>query len=510
MCSSHALFLYRQISKYFPFERTLIHDLMFHVRKKLRIPRRSKKDREENNANVLDLSSQSNVLQFKKICTTNSPFADTATQATYDWKKVLPLGKYSTHHGKYQRRRELASLKSIARHHVAINCRHLEIEYFDAVPFVEWKKIWEQILFLNFDSPKIFDLFALVFGRAGKSLHCHRVITRNDAKADPKAEKLELVRSDTIEALTMLSKNHRVENVFSNLYVPEFVPYVNTLMYKPFVVIDITSSSNFSDKDSYLRLLSLNNLLALSFSDNDIIDDSFLSCIFTCVANEGKLTELRVLVIRNCRKITPKGLTQFLAAISRHSCESKASLALVETDLELPVNSEPNSSFLHTNSSKQVIVEGTNWFTLNEPWRKKILSELPLVQKVKCLLKNYSEHINPLQLTDNILTEIKSRVILDLMIHKRAIDQAGLDYSALLETWINRLDRIRTSSYKNTFCYIIDKNKPIRCSGNEDHTTHTKKGIIFRASDWHQTHRSTSRRKKPQSLKKDYQEFFNL
>lgn len=484
---------------------------MFRVRKGLKISRKDKKERKEKKYNALDLPLQSDAAQFKKICANNSPFADATTLATYDWKNVLPLGRHPLHHIEYKRP-QLPSLKSIARRHVAINCRHLEIEHFESVPFTEWEKIWKQILFLHLDSPGIFDLFALVFSQAGRNIHCHRQISKNDVMADSNVEKLATLRSNAIEVLTMLSRNHRVENAFSNIYIPEFVRYVNALMYQPLVVIDTTGSSSSSHKDSYVRLLSLNNLLALNFSDNDIIDDSFLSCIFTCIANEGKLTELRVLVIRNCRKVTPKGLMHFLAAISRFSCYSQTSLALVETDLELPVDFERNNNVFRTNADTQIIVKGTKWFSLVEPWKRKILSDLPLVQKVRCLLKNYSEYINPLQSTNDVLTDIKSRIILDLMIHKHAIDQAGLDYSALLEAWVNRFSQVRTNSCKNTFCYIIDKNRSVRSSVDEENNaTRKNKGIIFRASERHQANTSTIKRKKPQqSFKKDYQGFFNL
>lgn len=248
----------------------------------------------------------------------------------------------------------IKSLRLICAKIIASNAECVHPSYFSEATWPCWKLVWEEALLQGTDLPQLFKLFATVFG-SERTFSCHPLI-------DGTIERMpnypaELKRSALLANIIPNHPRHRLENVFSNISIPDFVLFVGSSVNCA-VVIGCSKIAPFSTA-ALLSLCKISTVSAIDISYNDVVDDQFLHTLNTCLITGT--SNLRILRVCGCPAVTTKGILNLLDA-------SETSLLMyLETDVNLSRLSMFLSRFLHSpNYKEDPPIPGTRWRMINE------------------------------------------------------------------------------------------------------------------------------------------------
>lgn len=265
----------------------------------------------------------------------------------------------------------IASLRQICAQTLARNAEAITSEFLNEGSWSCWKSVWEEILALGKDLPEVFRMFGSAFLEQ-PSFVCHSRSVNSSQELDK--------RSSTLDTcLIPIHRRHRMENVFCNISVPDFVFYVNTFS-EPAVLVDTSGIPAFSTSQ-LLSLCNIQSLVGLDLSGNSI-DDQFLFTLALLLTE--KRSTLKILKITSCPNISKRGLLDFLESAS-------LPVSYIEADVDLTSDRSTFAERLLSDSSTTdpIPVAGTKWKKLyGEDPVHGHLSKYSLAMKMHYLLRN--------------------------------------------------------------------------------------------------------------------------
>lgn len=355
------------------------------------------------------------------------PAFDASGSSIYLWQYVKPLRDTNSSTAS----QKLSSLRQLCAVQVAHNCEGLSVEYLKEALWSCWQPVWENILKLGKDSPDVFRMFAMHFGDQS-SFRCHfsSFISQLSAGLSTRDQAL-----DT--SLIPGWRNHRMDNVFSNVSLGDMATFIGKLRC---CVVAACSNLHTFSSPQLISVASMANIVALDLSRNDVVDDQFVYTLRLCIASRN--LSLKILKITGCSNLTRRGLETLL--------EQESPLCYVETDLNVITDSSfaekiQDPSNLHTP------VPGTKWKLLSESEKSTSqVAHFSLAYKVHHFLRN-SDMLE------------KPNLIWDLQIFPQAVDISDPQSSSTLhsESWSKRLRAARMKSVIVPYCYLKDPNQKI-------------------------------------------------
>lgn len=313
----------------------------------------------------------------------------------------------------------IKSLRLICANIIASNVECVHPSYFSEATWTCWRLVWEEALKQGTDLPQLFKLFADAFG-SERTFSCHSSIDGSIERIHGSVA--ELKRSALLASVIPNNSRHRLENVFSNISVPDFVLFVGS-SNNCAVVINCSKIAPFSTT-SLLSLCKTPTVNAIDISYNDVVDDQFLHTLNTCLVTGS--SKLRLLRVCGCPAVSARGILNLLEA-----CESSP-LLYVETDVSLPVLSMFSSRFLHSpDYNEDPPVPGTRWRLVNEEHSNMAsIVKHSLSMKLHFLLR-----------LKNLFTS--ANIIWDFKFFSEVADQSMSIESFNDKVW---LDRLRTAT----------------------------------------------------------------
>lgn len=458
---------------------------------------------------------------LQKIGIKNDLFKDSSSTTTYPWIRLAPLLRYNVANSP-RSGKGVPSLKLICSRKIAENADSLESSYLDTASWMVWRQVWEEILLLRNDSPRVFNIFAGKFFLLD-GFKCHKLSLPLDVNGkSSKWEKVLKARNEGISSVIIpRARNHRVENLFSNINVLEIVKFIHKLSYRPWVLLDVSLMTQKYGREDHLKLFSITDLVALDLSNSQIVDDLFLYNMSVSITKDGKLSKLTILKLNNCPNVTSKGL-QYLICLANDP-DARCSLSYIESDVKI---SSPNfaAKLQNIKSEQPYFIDGTRWFVLEDDQESKTLKKLPLALKLHCLYKHYSSKITkdptasdfPQYTTNSMdyLFRVKNNIVLDIMVHDKIFNSDENDVENLKEIWDTRIHFRNLISKTKIYCYIIDNRYDFLAPPNLEKCIHDKKddSVMFRASKKKNPLKSISKhkRQKPVARKVDANQFFDM
>lgn len=357
---------------------------------------------------------------------------DAHCKSVYLWQYVAP--QLARGVGDETRRKLLVSLlRLLCAQHLALNADALCHDYLKMAAWTCWEPVWRAILGLGRDLPDVFRMFAAEFG-GNSSFWCHE--TSLGSLESPGTN----VRSQALEAsLIPVHRKHRLENVFSNVAIDDFVAFVTKLPCS--VVVDCSSINSFSTQQ-IISLLAIPGLTALDLSGLDVVDDQFLYTFRLCLI--GKSLKLRILRLSGCANVTKQGLAWLF--------ESKEILPLhyVESDVLMLGESLFARKFLDT-PLHHTVVPNSKWKLLDEK------------DPITLLVAHYSLAYKLHYFLHNTKLIAAPKLVWDFKFFPDSVDAPDLvrDPTLLETTWAKRLRLARTNSAYTPFCYVHDPGQKI-------------------------------------------------
>lgn len=478
-----------------------------------------KKAKQRNNWDQKESSEK----DLQRIGARNDLFNDSSTASSYSWVHLPPLLLYNLNIDS-TRTKGIQSLKQICSRKIAENADSLEATYLDLAPWSVWKPVWDQILVLHNDSFRTFGLFASKFSER-MGFRCHWQLQISNA-CNPLLEwhSLLKVRSDCISSVQIPnSKNHRIENIFSNISVLDFVKHIHRLSFRPWVLLDASAVAPKYSRDEHLKIFSVANLVALDLSNSQVVDDLFLYNMSISISKDGKLSKLTILKINNCPNVTIKGLI-YLLQLSKDP-NFNCSLSLIESDIHL-TPTDFTIRYQNVKNEQADFIQGTKWTMLPDDPENGSISKLPLGLKLHCLYRNYSGKIIlnesghdmfPQNTTNSksYLFQVKDKIVLDIMIHDMIFSLAESNFRDLQDAW-SRRSQLRNLRQRNkSYCYIIDVNAndcPVQLlSPNLSHQNRREESVMFRASERKSGKKTNiNKRERPAAKKFNANQFFEI
>lgn len=407
---------------------------------------------------------------------------------------------------------QVPSLRRLASLAIASNIHSIEKTYLRLAPWECWKMVWERVLALNKDSLEVFRIFASRFGEEA-GFKCHGSSSSYIHNAG--LAELACLRAQTIkEYLIPGSEKHRMENLFANVSIPDFLSYLRGLSFTPRVLLDLSQRASQMLREDHFLLLSLPHLVGLDLSNSRIVDDHFLYNMATAITRDEKLTQLTILRLQNCPLVTEKGLHHLFGIQDHLQC----SLSYIESDVKV------TTGFLSKFGVKSgpSYITGTRWRPLTEddPFSSTV-SRLPLALKLHCLYRNFASNIIVSLLAGNTTTSplylLRSQkaVLLDVMFHSEEFSSSDVSTSSgiikLQRVWEARLASRNRLPKKLPICYIVDNShEPLTQQNPVSKTPPQESSAVF-----HVTKRKpsstqrTPKRKKPIGIRTTAESFFN-
>lgn len=326
-----------------------------------------------------------------------------------------------------------SSLRQLCAYHVAQNADALSSEYLKLAPWTCWEFVWKQILALGKDSPDLFRMFAREFHHH-QSFWCHQLSfgSVNEHDLDIRAQALEW-------GLVPGKRNHRMDNVFSNVSVADLTAFVAKLDCS---VVAECSQLEFTIPQ-LISVACLPNLVALDLSGNKLVDDQFLYTIRLCLL--GRNLKLRILRLSSCENVSKRGIAGLFE-------NESISLCYVETDINMISKSSFALKFLDIPATTDHRpVPNTKWKLLSEAVPSTLqVARYSLPYKIHYLLRNIDLVGVPSMIWDiKIFPET-----IDMMHPKSAADS----YES---SWAKRLRSARTRSAYVPYCYLKDPDQAI-------------------------------------------------
>lgn len=457
-----------------------------------------------------------------KIGIKNDLFKDSSSSTTYPWTRLAPLLDYNLIEVP-RSRKGIPSLKLICSKKIAENADSLESSFLDTASWMVWRTVWEEILSLNNDSPRVFNLFAGKFFLLD-GFKCHKLSLPLDVNlGSSKWQKLLKARNEGISSVIIpRTGNHRIENLFSNINVLEIVKFIHRLSYRPWVLLDVSLMTQKYDREDHLKLFNITNLIALDLSNSQIVDDLFLYNMSVSISKDGKLSKLTILKINNCPKVTSKGL-QYLLCLS-NDADARCSLSYIESDVKIS-SSNFATKLQNIKSELPDFIDGTRWFVLDDDSESKSIRKLPLALKLHCLYKHYSNRITkdpivtdfPLYTTNSMsyLFLVRNSIVLDIMVHENTFTSAENDFEKLEEVWATRIHFRNLRAQSKIYCYVIDNKYEFlgQMPNIERHEENKKDdSVMFRASEKKLPLKyiAKPKRRRPVARKVDANLFFDM
>lgn len=374
----------------------------------------------------------------------DTSFIDSSSTVYYPWHEINPLyhDKPIKPKGKSGR---LPSLKLLCSRIVAENCGALNTSMLECLSWPCIKMIWNYILVSHNDSMGVFITFATSMFKQ-QEFRCHSPLINT---IDP----LITIRQDCLtNCLIPNLKNHRIENLFSNINIEDFTFYFNSLKLPHVLFLDFSATPDLLKRESFLLLLKLNNLAGLDVSNNNHIDDIVLLYLITAIKS-GMLPNLRVLRLSNCKQLS-KAVIEKLFLVSSIP---QSSLSLIICDDIFPTDF--HDRLANTSANKVGYqVHGTNWINYGHEWdHSKLLMKFPLAFQYHYLLKELSSRLPNVSSSNPTNND---HILLDIMFCDQ---QFGFDsnYYMLDYAFKRRLNsRNRFTSTER--CLLIDKNLDVK------------------------------------------------
>lgn len=457
-----------------------------------------------------------------KIGIKNDLFKDSSSSTTYPWIRLAPLLEYNI--AKVSRSgKGIPSLKLICSRKIAENADSLESSYLDTASWMVWRQVWEEILLLRNDSPRVFNIFAGKFFLLD-GFKCHTLSLPLDINVGSSNwEKVLKARNEGISSVIIpRTRNHRVENLFSNINVLEIIKFIHKLSYRPWVILDASLMTRKYDREEHLKLFSITDLVALDLSNSQIVDDHFLYNMSVSISKDGKLSKLTILKINNCPNVTSNGI-QYLLHLANDP-DARCSLSYIESDVKIS-SSNFATKLQNIKSEQPNFIDGTRWFELGDDQESKPIKKFPLALKLHCLYKNYSSRITkdptasdfPQYTTNSTdyLFLVRNNIVLDIMVHDKVFNSDEDDVQKLKEIWDTRIHFRNLKPQSKICCYVIDNKCEflVKLQNFEKHVYNKKDdSVMFRASEKKTPLRSISKhkRRKPVARKVDANQFFDM
>lgn len=466
------------------------------------------------NTNNWSLSSLNKDLL--KIGQKSDFFNDSSKSTSYAWTRLMPALDFDSPKSIFPNNGVL-SLKLICSQRIAMNSDSLEPSFLDTAPWEIWLQVWKNILYLHKDSIRVFNLFANKFSHI-KQFRCHLSPLSTGVMKSPEWEELVKIRNDALSSVMIpKSRNHRIENLFANINVLDVVKYIHRLSYNPWVLLDVSLMAKKYNREDYLKLFNINNLVALDLSNSQVVDDLFLYNMSTSIRKDGKLSKLTILKINNCPNATSKGL-EYLVSISNDP-DCNCSLAYVESDIKL-YSSDFATNFQYVKEEDTKYIKNTRWSILEENPESRVIQNCPLALKLHCLYKDYSSRIikkrsnMTLALTTNsvsYLYQSRNKIIMDLMIHEDNFISSENDFDKILKAWNTRIQK-RNLKTSEIHSYIINYNHEFTIQPQFTESPNIPKddSVIYRASTKNTVISHNRKRKKPVLRNFDVNQFFDM
>lgn len=343
---------------------------------------------------------------------------DASGASVYPWTYVVPAPRLPSLGGGSR----IPSLRQICAKEVGANSDALSSLYLLEASWTCWSLVWRHILQMGRDLPVLFRMFASHFAEKPGFL-CHSGDVPDS-------------RSKALETCLIPVRSHRVENVFSNISVWDFVSFVSSLCAS--VVVDCSKVLPFSAQQ-LLTLSNITTLVALDLSANVLVDDQFLYTLRSNMVE--KKSKLKVLRICSCPNVTKKGV------LSLFEEQDDFSLTYVESDVSVVSGSRFGDRLV--DSKSKTVIPGTKWTLLNESEKQTVrLAKYPLAMKTHYLLRNTS------------ISDLVSELIWDFKFFPGVITNT-LD-SQFEDAWNQRL---KIASRRLTYaphCYMKDPDSKIQ------------------------------------------------
>lgn len=395
-------------------------------------------------------------------------FRDSTELASVNWTRLQPrLTGTGTPDTAENTKCHMRLLKAICAESVARNVDSVEPGGWDDVHHRAILEVWNEVLRLNRDSPRVFATFARILYRLKDFLAHDFQVVQTDEVAR--------IRSETVNYHVLInSKRHRIEILYQNVQMRDVLRYTRGLETCSWVLLDLRSFR--ASKDQMLQVINIQNLVCLDCSYT-AVDDSFLHSLASSICREGKLSKLTVLRLVGCENITPVGLN---ALMRMKDDFPSCSLCCIELDHNL---ASPGTSR---------VLESRNWFL---PPDGSIMSSIPMALKLQYLFKNHLlyilQEVSSKDLTTNplYLEWSKRFVVLDLSYVEVPLSSLQ-DSEAIVAGWTSRKNA--NCKTPTSYSYIVDNHKP---------------NLVHNLPELRQ---KTTKRSRPGRIKSDVKQFFDL
>lgn len=361
------------------------------------------------------------------------PSFDASGSSLYLWMYVASEVPGSTQRIlKEQRKPIVLSLRQICADVIAANPESICSSYLEDSPWTCWRFVWESALRQGMDLPSLFRAFAEKFG-SEPSFRCHAEIEGTIGRLHETTA--DLKHSALLSCLVPTHLKHRIDNVFCNISISDFVHFVSCTANCG-LVIDC-SKMPLLTVANLVALCKIPNLEAIDLSHNRLVDDQFLYTLNSCLVSQ--CARISILRVYGCPSVTIKGISALIAA------DERSMLALIETDVFVKSDSMFSSKLLHsTDEEKYNPIPGTRWKSIiDEQSPLGLLGKHSLATKVNYLLR---------------LTNISrsSHIIWDIKFFNQVAEQSTSIKTFNDIVWRLRLQLGTTMRMSSPYMYIKD------------------------------------------------------
>lgn len=377
---------------------------------------------------------------FRKLGAKDSSFIDSSSIIYYPWSTVNPLYNetFNKPRGKTGR---FPSLKLLCSRIVAENCSDLNGTMLESLSFPCVKMIWNHILVSHNDSLSVFVTFATsMLGLPQFRCHAPMIQSTNSV--------INLRQDYLSNCLIPNTRNHRIENIFSNTSIDYLTRYLNGLKLLNVTFLDFSQTPNLLNKEDFLMVFKVKSLAGLDLSNNLVIDDNIISYLVMAIRTE-MLPNLRVLRLTNCTKLSKTSIETLLQV----SAAPKSSLSLIICDDWFPVSFHER---LENNTADKygLLIAGTNWFNYSHEWdHAKLLMKFPLAFQHHYLMTQLKPRL------PNPPDSIENTILLDMMFFDQHF---GFDSNYYMLDYVLRIRLASRNRFlANECCLLVDSNMGI-------------------------------------------------
>lgn len=358
------------------------------------------------------------------------PTFDASGASAYLWMQIAPGVRGKDQENEKNEKFAVPSLRKICADVVAANPETIHSSYFASSSWPCWRLVWESALEQGTDLPSLFKIFMNAFGLE-KSFNCHPEIYGTIERIHSSVSQLK--QSALMACAIPTNRKHRIENVFSNISLPDFVSFVGSVENCA-VVIDCCKMPLYSTS-TLISLCKISTIEAIDLSYNPVVDDQFLNTLNCCLVSGN--SNLKILRVCGCAGVSSRGILTLLEA------KESSLLSYIETDVCLKPESMFLSRFQHAaESHDDAPIPGTKWRLINEEHSTMaIVGKQSLATKLFVLLR-----------LKKILLPVNG--IWDIKFFKQEANQA-MDVKMFNEiTWLLRLQNSTRRNISSPFMYI--------------------------------------------------------